>query len=43
MVELMVSRELLRLYGDIGMLEVIGLVFRKRFVNKALDKCEFGI
>ena len=38
MAKLMVSKGFLRLYGNIGMLELIGLVFRKRFVNKVLDR-----
>ena len=40
--ELMVVRGLIRSYGDIGMLDLIGLVFRKRIVNKVFDKCEIS-
>ena len=38
----MIIRELTRSYGDIGMLDLIGLVFRKRIVNKVFDKCEIS-
>ena len=38
----MIIRELTRSYGDIGMLGLIGLVFRKRIMNKVLDKCEIS-
>ena len=38
----MIIRELTRSYGDIGMLGLIGLVFRKRIVNKVFDKCEIS-
>ena len=42
MAKLMVSKGFLRLYGNIGMLELIGLVFRKKFVNKVLDRWKIG-
>ena len=40
--ELVVSRGLIRSFGDTRMLESIGLVFGKRFVKKVLDECEIS-
>ena len=39
---LMVIRGLIRSYGDIGILDMIGLVFRERILNKVFDKCEIS-
>ena len=36
-------RELLRLEGDFGILELIGYVCRKRIVSKVLNRCEIWL